>query len=207
MSNIPPPPPPNIPPPPPPSFGGPPPPPGGSSPYGSAPAYGQTPPTSVAASIGSRFGAMLIDGLVGVVAAIPGFVALLAGPTEITSCSIDSDGNIDFGGVENGLCEGPTGGTIALAIALFVIGGIAFYIYQAKREGSTGQTIGKKAVGIRTVDATTGQYIGTGRALGRSLFGRFISSLLCGLGYLWAIWDPRKQTWHDKVVNTVVVKG
>jgi uncharacterized RDD family membrane protein YckC len=27
-----------------------------------------------------------------------------------------------------------------------------------------------------------------------------------GLGYLWAFWDPKKQTWHDMAAGTVVVK-
>jgi uncharacterized RDD family membrane protein YckC len=159
------------------------------------------------ATVGARFGALLVDTFVGAVAAVPGFVALRQGPTEITRCSIDSDGNIDFGGVKNGLCESPTSGTLAVAILLFVACGLAFLLYQSKREGTTGQTIGKKAVGIATVDAATGQFIGTGRALGRALFGRFISGTVCGLGYLWAIWDPRRQTWHDKVANSVVVKA
>lgn len=57
------------------------------------------------------------------------------------------------------------------------------------------------------VDATTGGPIGAGRALGRYLFAAFISSNICLLGYLWNIWDKRKQTWHDKVVNSVVVKA
>jgi hypothetical protein len=30
---------------------------------------------------------------------------------------------------------------------------------------------------------------------------------VCLLGYLWALWDERKQTWHDKVVNSIVVRA
>jgi uncharacterized RDD family membrane protein YckC len=26
------------------------------------------------------------------------------------------------------------------------------------------------------------------------------------VGYFWAIWDPKQQTWHDKAAGTVVVK-
>jgi uncharacterized RDD family membrane protein YckC len=25
------------------------------------------------------------------------------------------------------------------------------------------------------------------------------------LGYLWMLWDPQQQTWHDKLVGTTVV--
>ncbi|MGV3759333.1 MAG: RDD family protein, partial [Actinomycetota bacterium] len=73
--------------------------------------------------------------------------------------------------------------------------------------GRRGQTLGKKALGVRVVDATNGTAIGTGRALGRYLFATFISGNICGLGYLWASWDGRKQTWHDKVVSSVVVEA
>jgi uncharacterized RDD family membrane protein YckC len=36
--------------------------------------------------------------------------------------------------------------------------------------------------------------------------GRIISSLPIGLGYFWMLWDPQKQTWHDKIANSVVVR-
>jgi hypothetical protein len=39
------------------------------------------------------------------------------------------------------------------------------------------------------------------------LFASFISGQICGLGYLWALWDKQRQTWHDKVISSVVVKG
>ena len=72
--------------------------------------------------------------------------------------------------------------------------------------GPTGQTLGKKACNIRVVDADTGQPgIGPGRAIGR-YFARWLSAIVLLLGYLWMLWDDRKQTWHDKLVSTVVVK-
>ena len=56
------------------------------------------------------------------------------------------------------------------------------------------------------VDKYTGQPIGVGKALGRYLFAAFISGQVCDLGYLWMLWDADKQTWHDKVVNSIVVR-
>jgi uncharacterized RDD family membrane protein YckC len=70
--------------------------------------------------------------------------------------------------------------------------------------GSSGQTIGKRLAGIRVVDAATGGPLGIGRALLRHIV-RIISGLAFFLGYLWMIWDPRKQTWHDKAVDALVV--
>ena len=65
---------------------------------------------------------------------------------------------------------------------------------------------GSKIVGIKVIGETTGTPIGFGRALGRQLFAGFISSQIFYLGYLWMLWDDKKQTWHDKVVNSIVVK-
>lgn len=69
-----------------------------------------------------------------------------------------------------------------------------------------GQTLGKKICGVRVVDAATGGPIGIGKALVRTLVKDILSPILL-LGYLWAIWDSRKQTWHDKLAGTIVVKA
>jgi uncharacterized RDD family membrane protein YckC len=159
------------------------------------------------AGVGARLGALLIDGLIVMLLFVPLVIALAAGPTKITSCSIDSDGNVTIGEEINGICEVPTGGTIAAAVLLGLVALAAAVLYYTLMVGGTGQTIGNKATGTRVVDATSGQPIGNGRALGRYLFAAFISGNLCALGYLWAIWDGRKQTWHDKVVSSVVVKA
>ena len=36
---------------------------------------------------------------------------------------------------------------------------------------------------------------------------KIISGFFCYLGFFWMIWDPKKQTWHDKIVSTQVVVG
>ena len=72
-------------------------------------------------------------------------------------------------------------------------------------EGSpSGQTPGKRLLGIRVMDFSVGGSIGYGRALVRYL-GKFVSGIVFGLGFLWMLWDKEKQTWHDKFANSVVV--
>jgi len=90
--------------------------------------------------------------------------------------------------------------------ALGTVVGIALGLgYYAYLEGSpSGQTLGKRAMNIRVVDFLTGGPIDPGRALIRYL-GRILSTLPCLLGYFWMLWDPERQTWHDKLANTVVV--
>jgi uncharacterized RDD family membrane protein YckC len=70
--------------------------------------------------------------------------------------------------------------------------------------GPTGQTLGKQALGIRVIDFKVGGPIGYGRGLLRTI-ARLLSGLVLFLGYLWMLWDPEKQTWHDKIAGTVVV--
>lgn len=174
--------------------------------YGPHPGYGYGTARHDKAGFWTRFAALVIDAIVTAFFFLPAYIALLAGPTEIESCSLDSSGNIDFDGtVQNGLCEVPTGGTIAIAVILGIVGFIGVLAYWAKLEGGSGQTVGKRALSIRTVDTASGQEIGGGRAIGR-YFARIVSGLVCGLGYFWMLWDPQKQTWHDKLANSVVVK-
>lgn len=80
---------------------------------------------------------------------------------------------------------------------------LSYYTYF---HGSTGQTPGDAVMSIRVVDLRdgTGAPVGYGRALGRALMS-IVSGVVLLLGYLWMIWDAEKQTWHDKVVGSVVV--
>ena len=90
----------------------------------------------------------------------------------------------------------------SLAALILLVGSFVYYIYF---EGSaSGQTLGKRALGIRVIDRNTGGPIGYWRAFVRYI-GRIISSLPLYLGYLWMLWDKDKQTWHDKFVNSIVV--
>lgn len=179
---------PTMPPPPPPTGGGEPPP-GyqAYNQYGAAPQY---------AGFGSRLGAYFIDGLIGGLFSLPAIIAIFAGPKHIDECTIDG---------RDRLCEVPDNSTIAIAVVLGVAAFVAYLVIYTRMVGK-GQSWGQKAVGIRVVDADTGQPIGTGRAVGR-YFGRLISGAICYLGFLWMLWDSRKQTWHDKMVNSIVVRS
>ena len=78
-------------------------------------------------------------------------------------------------------------------------------VYFTAFEGSPrGQTPGKSFLRIRVISFDTGAPIGFQRAFVRSV-GRIISGLPFDLGYLWMLWDPENQTWHDKFARSVVV--
>lgn len=65
-------------------------------------------------------------------------------------------------------------------------------------------TPGKMLIDCKIVDAKTGKPITFKQALLRYL-GYILSVMSLGLGFLWILWDDRKQGWHDKIANTVVV--
>jgi uncharacterized RDD family membrane protein YckC len=65
-------------------------------------------------------------------------------------------------------------------------------------------TPGKLLIDSRIVDAETGKPITFKQGILRYL-GYFVSAFGLGLGFLWVIWDERKQGWHDKIAKTVVI--
>jgi len=71
----------------------------------------------------------------------------------------------------------------------------------------SGQTLGKYIVGIRVISARQPRgNLTLGQVLLREVIGKLLSSLALSLGYLWAAWHPRKQTWHDLMARTYVVR-
>ena len=73
------------------------------------------------------------------------------------------------------------------------------------RQGRTGQSFGKKLTGLKVVHSQTGQLIGIGPNLGREILAQIFNQL-CILNVLWPLWDDKQQTWHDKVVNDIVIR-
>jgi uncharacterized RDD family membrane protein YckC len=68
-----------------------------------------------------------------------------------------------------------------------------------------GASLGQRLLGMRVVDATTGQPISFGKAALRWL-GLIISFFVCFIGVIWVAFDARKQGWMDKIAGTVVVR-
>jgi uncharacterized RDD family membrane protein YckC len=80
----------------------------------------------------------------------------------------------------------------------------AWALYNSYLAGTTGQSYGKKWAGTRLVRAQDGQLTGGGLAIGR-YFVHIVDALPCLLGFLWPLWDAKRQTFADKILNTVVV--
>jgi uncharacterized RDD family membrane protein YckC len=80
--------------------------------------------------------------------------------------------------------------------------GLVYYIgFWAWR----GQTPGMIPFNLRVVMADTGQKPDVVHALLRYV-GLIISFVVIFLGVIWVAFDARKQGWHDKIANTLVVR-
>lgn len=66
-------------------------------------------------------------------------------------------------------------------------------------------TPGKMMMGVMVIDARTGAVPPTGRLILRYL-AYLVSALPLCLGYLWVGFDARKQGFHDKIADTLVVR-
>lgn len=67
-----------------------------------------------------------------------------------------------------------------------------------------GRTPGAWLLGIKIVRVEDGAEPGVWRAFARA-FGALLSEAALGLGYVWALRNPRRQTWHDSMARTIVV--
>ena len=115
---------------------------------------------------------------------------------RVYSALIDSVGPFIVAGIFYSISR-PLGAIVWLAA-------LAWSLYNAYQAGETGQSYGKKIAGTRLLSEQTGAPIGGGLGIGR-YFVHIVDSIPCYLGYLWPIWDGKRQTFADKLIKTVVV--
>jgi uncharacterized RDD family membrane protein YckC len=83
----------------------------------------------------------------------------------------------------------------------WIIPAIAVLVFWFARSA----TPGKMVINAVIVDADTFAAPTHWQFVGRYL-GYFVSSVPLCLGLLWVAFDARKQGWHDKLANTVVIR-
>ncbi len=98
-----------------------------------------------------------------------------------------------------------TDGDPAINTIIWLFGAVLSISYAVFFTGYCGQTPGKMALRIKVI-RTDGSPINYGRAALREVLGKFISSILLGIGYLMVAFDNRKQGLHDKIADTYVIK-
>ena len=74
--------------------------------------------------------------------------------------------------------------------------------------GRSGQSVGKRIVGISVRDASSLGRIGYGPAFGRWLVTALLWVLVLPglLDALWPLRDSKRQAWHDKAIHSVVIR-
>jgi uncharacterized RDD family membrane protein YckC len=78
------------------------------------------------------------------------------------------------------------------------------WLYYSFMESSVHQaTLGKMALGIKVTNES-GARIGFGQATGR-FFGKILSAIILGIGFLMVAFTAKKQGLHDKLAHTLVV--
>jgi uncharacterized RDD family membrane protein YckC len=130
------------------------------------------------------------------------------------SLSIATPIGLAFGLGSNDLTQQDTAATVVVLL-LLVFQTIGLAVYNALAIGWRETTVGKHAVGL-IVRAEDGSRAGYGRAFNRELLGRVLVEGLAGVFMLFlatfasglaAAADQRRQSWHDKIGQTIVVEG
>jgi uncharacterized RDD family membrane protein YckC len=88
---------------------------------------------------------------------------------------------------------------------VFLLAGIAVTAYNRwYQAGKTGQSWGKKVLNMSLIGEQTGQPIGPGKAFLRDIC-HIVDSVICYIGFLFPLWDSKRQTLADKIMQTVVI--
>jgi uncharacterized RDD family membrane protein YckC len=125
---------------------------------------------------------------------------------SIGSFILASELSVDWWADDDGVRD-IDGGILVGALLLSILGPLLVIIVYVLQLGRTGQTWGRRIVGNKVIRVDNGDVPGIGRAFGRELFAWIVSASILYLGYLWMIWDDDRQTWHDKVAGTIVVRS
>ena len=81
---------------------------------------------------------------------------------------------------------------------------VLLLIYRVALWSWKGTTVGGIICRLRVV-RMDGNPLAFTDALVRGL-ASILSAAAAGLGWLWILWDPQRQAWHDKIAGTVVVR-
>ncbi|WNG86424.1 RDD family protein [Mycobacterium sp. ITM-2016-00317] len=136
--------------------------------------------------------------------AVPVFLAWAIWETvAVTGTAVDCV-TYDNGGVSCRSVTTPAIDLLAVAMLLFTLGYLVWN--HGYRQGATGASLGKTVLRFRVVDEKTWQPVGFGASLLRQLV-HLVDAVICFVGFLFPLWDARRQTLADKLVGTVCVSG
>jgi uncharacterized RDD family membrane protein YckC len=179
---------PDMPPPPPPQYGAPPP------QYGTPPPQYGTPPPYQGAPPAYQGG--------------PGYGQMQATGPMYGGNALAHWGWRVLGAIVDGLIFGIPILIIQIVTGSRVLGdilNIIVFIALGYLNGAQGQTPGKRIVGIKVLREQDGQLLGGGMGIVRAIT-HILDTISCLIGYLWPLWDAKRQTFADKLLGSVVIK-
>lgn len=164
--------------------------------YGYGPgAYGQglAAPADLA-PWGRRVGAYLLDFLPNII----GYAIFMIGYVPFITSTVNAQ--------TYGTPAGTTGlGAMGFG-SLVMLAALGWEIYNRWIvAGRTGQSWGKRVLKISLISEITGQPVGPLNAFLRDLV--HILDSFAYVGFLWPLWDEKRQTFSDKIMKTVVVNA
>lgn len=188
----------SAPPPPPPLEGGYPPPPpsaGGFAPPPPGPVIRAQPTESYTPWV-TRVLAFLID--YAPVAVVFGIAQVIALVTQEESC-VTSVNQFDV--AQYCYTQTSTVGVLAQGLASMLA--LAYIVWNyGYKQGTTGSSIGKSILKFKVVSETTGQPLGFAMSFVRQI-AHFVDAVICYVGFLFPLWDSKRQTLADKIMTTV----
>lgn len=149
-----------------------------------------------------RFAASLLDGII---LAIPMCIIVFGVFFVSIGSTFGMEALSNPNTMENTLTAQQTGVVLVTMLLLFLISIVIPIFYYAGMHSSKWQaTIGKKLLRLKVTDME-GNRISFWRALGRYLAMAFLSGIFY-VGYIIAAFTDKKQSLHDLIASTVVIK-
>ena len=94
-----------------------------------------------------------------------------------------------------------------LALLAFVVFAIGASCRMFIQRGHLGYDAGDRVSGQALIKEATGAPMGSGVNVFVRQLAHIVDSLICYIGWLFPLWDAKRQTIGDKIMGTVVIKG
>jgi uncharacterized RDD family membrane protein YckC len=166
-------------------------------------ALSQGPPKEAYTPWITRVLAALIDGVPIFLLSAIGVVILVTMQKVETVCITD-ESEFDLGEFCATGNNGPST-TAWILFGLCMIVSFAYAIWNyGHRQGTTGCSVGKSMMKFKVIGEKTGRPIGFVMSIVRQL-AHIVDTAVCYIGYLFPLWDAKRQTLADKIMTTVCV--
>ena len=92
-----------------------------------------------------------------------------------------------------------------MALTVAIVATVLYFLWNfGYRQGRSGSSLGKSVLKLQVISETTSQPIGFGRSVVR-LIAHIADVVPCYVGYLFPLFNAKRQTFADKLTTTVCV--